>query len=274
LLLLLCWAVTACALSESRWHNGTIKVADGYEWEVFATGLKDVDNLARTSDGLLFATLEMDSPDGELVMINDNGKATSILKSLNRPDGLRANGSKLYILEESKKGRVIEYDTKTFKERTIARFHNLEGIAIVSDEEMLLAEDRKDGRLLKLSLTGEVEVLVEKLNKPEGIAVGDDGTVYIAETKTGRILTFKHGRLEILVEGINSPDQLAIDHDGALWISEDADPGRLLRYHKGRLETIVSGLQAPQGILIDGRDILFSEQKAARIIRLTKSPDR
>jgi len=272
--LLLCGVMVSCDFSRIDSLNGNIKVADGYEWEVFASGLRDVDNLARTSDGVLFATFERDFPKGELVMIDRNGEHTSVMKGLNRPDGLRASGSKLYIIEESANGRVIEYDTGTFKEETIARLNNVEGIAVTSGNEILVAEDKMNGRLINLSRSGDETVLLEKLHNPEGLAVNGDGTVYIAETKAGRVLGFKDGNVETLLEGLNEPDQLAIDRDGVLWISEDAHPGRLLRYHRGKVETVVSGLNEPQGILIDGRDILLSEQKANRIIRLRKKQQR
>ncbi|MBI4825408.1 MAG: hypothetical protein HY807_03165 [Nitrospirae bacterium] len=268
--MLLSGASLSCSLNSNKAPDEIMKVAEGYSWEVYASGLKDVDNLAKTSDGLLFATLELEFPDGELVMIDNNGKAVSVMKGLNRPDGLRARGFKLYILEESRSGRVIEYDLQSFKDRTIAEFDNPEGIAVISDEEMIIAEDKKDGRLIRLSSSGDKTVLLEELHNPEGVIVDNEGVIYVAETKTGKVLFLKGGEKGILLQGLNEPDQLAIDNDGALWISEDADPGRLLKYHNGRLETIVEGLHAPQGILIDGKDIFFSEQKRDRIIHLKK----
>lgn len=270
-LVFLCGVSLSCSLSGNKTPDEKIKAADGYSWEVYASGLKNVDNLARTSDGLLFATLEMNSPDGELVMIDGNGKAASVMKGLNRPDGLGARGHKLYILEEAGSGRVIEYDLLTFKDRTIAEFDDLEGIAFISDEGLIVTQDMNDGLLMKLSLSGDETVLWDKLSNPEGIAVDKNGVIYIAETRTGRVLFLNGDKKGTLLEGLNEPDQLAIDDDGALWISEDAGPGRLLRYYGGRLETILEGLNFPQGILIDGKDILLSEQGNDRIIRLKRN---
>ncbi|MDO8283073.1 MAG: SdiA-regulated domain-containing protein [Thermodesulfovibrionia bacterium] len=268
--MLLCGASLSCSFNSNKAPDEKIKVAEGYSWEVYAEGLKSVDNLAKTPDGLLFATLELNSPDGELIMIDRDGKATSVMKGLNRPDGLRARGFKLYILEESRSGRVIEYDVKAFKHRVMAEFDNLEGIAVISDEEIVIAEDKKEGRLIKLSLSGDRTVLWEGLSNPEGIAVDKEGVIYIAETKTGKVLFLKGDEKGILLQGLHEPDQLAIDNDGALWIAEDVNPGRLLRYYNGLLETIVEGLNAPQGILTDGKDILLAEQELGRIIHLKR----
>ena len=247
-----------------------LQVAEGFNYEVVARHLKQVSNLAKTSDGELYATLELKYPDGKLVHLSQEGKERSILNKLNRPDGLRIKGNKLYIVEEVQDGRIIEYNLHTSSFKALVTLSHLEGLAIVSDEELLVTEDKHGGRLLKVTLSGDIITIADGLLRPEGIAIGKQGEIYIAETGSGNVLVYKNGQLHSFINGLNEPDQLAVDNNGALWIAEDAKPGRLLRYQNNALETIVDCLCSPQGILIDGTDILVAEQGLNRIIRISR----
>ena len=251
-------------------YFGKLRLNAGYKYEVIATNLKQVDNIAKTSNGELYATLERNYPKGELIQISDEGKTTIILDQLDRPDGLRAKNGKLYFTEETENGRIIEYNLRTSTQRTITKLDSAEGLAFISEEELLITEDKPKGRLLKVTLFGDVSLILDNLFRPEGIAINKHGVIYIAETGSGTIYAYKNGQLDSMIDGLSKPDQLAVDKEGALWISEDATPGRLLRYYNNKLETIVDGLWAPQGILVDEDSILVAEQKRDRIIRVSK----
>ncbi len=241
----------------------------GYEFEVMATGLPSVDNLTRTPDGSIYATLERRGGRGEVVRLWPDGKSEVILTGLKRPDGIRAGNGKLFIVEEVKKGRALEYDIKDKTLRVIKRIGHLEGLAVISTNEIFVTKDRKKGKLIGLSLDGKGAVLASGLKRPEGIALGKKGELFIAETSTGRILEFRGGKIKTFLTGLNNPDQLAVTTDGALLITEDANPGRLLSYDKGRLRTIARCLSSPQGILPLEDGILVSEQGRGRVLKFT-----
>ena len=251
-------------------RDGKLKVADGYEYEVIVTGLRRIDNIARIPNGNLVATLEIKYPEGRLVHINREGRISTLLRGLNKPDGLRVMGDKLFIVEEADRGRLIEYHMPSGMHTTIAELNHPEGLAIISDEELIVTEDKIDGKLLRVTRSGDVQTMKSGLNRPEGVVVDKHGNIYIAETGSGSILLYKNGTTSTIVEGLNEPDQLAIDHNGALWITEDFIPGRLIRYQHGVSETIVNDLVAPQGIMIDGEDILVAEQAWGRVVRIKK----
>lgn len=241
----------------------------GYEFTVAAVDLPSVDNLSRTSDGSIYATLERRGGRGEVVRLMPDGTNRVILTGLKRPDGIRADRGKLFIVEETKKGRVLEYDIKTKTLKVMKRIGHLEGLAVVAREELLLTEDRKKGELLRLSPDGTVTVLLRGLIRPEGIVLGKKGGVFIAETATGKVLKFSGGKTETILRGLNNPDQLAMTADGALLITEDADPGRFLSYKNGKLTTIADCLASPQGILPLADGILVSEQGRNRVLKFT-----
>ncbi len=243
----------------------------GYSYSVLASGLPSVDNLTRTADGTLYATLERRKGRGEVVKILEDGKSEVVIRGLRRPDGLRAYHGRLFIAEESKNGPLIEYDIKTRALRVITRLGYLEGLVVLPGDEFLVTRDRKKGSLIQVSESGETTVLIRGLRRPEGIAQGKNGEVFIAETSTGKVLLFRDNRLTTLVSGLEKPDQLAVTSDGRLLITEDADPGRLLSYRDGRLSVVASCLASPQGILPLGGNngILVSEQGRDRVLKFT-----
>ncbi len=242
------------------------------------TRLPQVDNLAIHRDGTLYATLELRYI-GRVMRIDPQGSGRPVLKYLQRPDGLLLIEDTLYIAEEVERGRIIQYDLKTGRRRTLFRTHNPEGLARFGDRHLLLTEDIPGGRLLKLNRAdGSIEILLHGLQRPEGLCVATDGSVYIAETLTGRILKYRvdTGSLTVLITGLTEPDQVKCHADGSLWITEDQDPnGRLLRYHENRLYLIARGLRSPQGITFDRQgNVYVAEQENARILKLTPNPGR
>jgi glucose/arabinose dehydrogenase len=243
----------------------------GYSYSVVASDLPSVDNLARTADGTLYATLERKKGRGEVMKILGNGKSEVVLRGLRRPDGLRADHGRLFIAEESKDGPLIEYDIKTKTLHVITHLGYLEGLTVLPGDEFLVTRDRKKGSLIRVSESGETAVLIRGLRRPEGIAQGKKGEVFIAETATGKVLLFRDGKLTTLVSGLEKPDQLAGTSDGTRLITEDADPGRLLSYKDGRLSVVASCLASPQGILpLEGNDgVLVSEQGRDRVLKFT-----
>lgn len=256
-------------LCGSLTHADNIDLAKGLRWQIFQAGLSQVDNLALSPKGKLFATLELNHGKGKLISIYD-GKVTVLLHGLYRPDGLVLSRGKLYITEEIKQGRVLSYNLVTQKSRTLVRLDKPEGIAVLPDGSLLITEDKRDGRLLRLSLARQLTELVGGLSRPEGIRLGADGTVYIAETSSGRVLAYKDGKINIVADKLNEPDQLATDKNGVLWIAEDANPGRILRVRNGKTETMISGLASPQGMVFDSRGRLYvAEQGRNRILLIS-----
>ena len=267
------WLLTALLLTASALAvaaDVAPQPAPGWRYRVFAENLPAVDNLAIGGDGSVYATLELARGRGRVVRIR-NGAAEDVVTGLNRPDGLFAAGGFLYITEEIRNGRVLEFNLATRVQRTLAVLNMPEGIGRLPGGDLVVSEDRRHGRLLRLKQNGALEVIVGGLNRPEGLSVAPDGTIYVAETALGRLLVVRNGQIKTVIKNLTEPDQVKHAPDGALWITEDATPGRLLRLKNGALETIMSGLAAPQGMAFraDGA-ILLAEQGNGRILVISK----
>ena len=260
----------------------------GYSYEVLADGLKAVDNLAFGSDGLLYATLERRGGKGSVVSIDKDGKVKTVVDGLNRPDGLRSFGDDLYIVEEVGEGRLLRYNLKSASLEVITTLGKLEGLAIISDREILVTMDMMGGRLIKVTLTEgkpRLSFLTSPMKRPEGIAMGPGGAVYIAETHTGKVLIYKGDGVEDYLTDLDNPDQLLYyseghseghsegqsDGGGDLYIAEDNEDGRVLRYRGGALSVLGTCVDSPQGLIIGDDGYLYlSEQGRGRILKLKK----
>ncbi len=247
-----------------------INIANRYQITPLNTPPLDrVDNLALTAAGVLYATLEKVRV-GSVVRVTSDGKVKTLVKRLNRPDGLLLANNRLYITEEIKNGRIIEFDLKANSQRTLAYMRYPEGIARYADGTLLIAEDIVGGNIITLATDGTQKILVKNLNRPEGLCLDDAGALFIAETGTGRVLKYFQNNLSVVVAGITEPDQLVCAKDGSLWISEDANPGRVFRYAHKKLYIVAENLKSPQGMVIDKDNVVYiAEQSGDRILKLT-----
>jgi len=266
LAVVLVWVPVAGRASDEAGCAGPRPAAGYVARGVAGSGLPRVDNLAVGPGGALYATLELGRGRGRVVRVRPGRAPETLMAGLNRPDGLVISGSLLYVVEESKKGRLMEYDLESGSARTLARLRHPEGLAVLASGSLVVSEDRRKGRLVEVGLDGTVRVLLDGLLRPEGIVVDARGGIFIAETATGRVLEYRDGRTRVVVGGLNEPDQLAIRAGGGLLITEDASPGRLLSYRRGRLETIAGCLDEPQGVVPVAGGILVSEQGRGRIL--------
>lgn len=254
--------------------DAELELARGWRYQVYASDLIEVDNLAIAADGSVFASLERTGKRGQVVRLR-NGAIDILIDGLDRPDGLYLHGKRLYVAEEVADGRVLEFDLDTGGLRTIAILRNPEGIVRGRDGHLLVSEDNVNGRVVRLMADGRVDTLIGGLNRPEGICLARDGDLYIAETATGRVLSYRHGVVRTVVEDLDAPDQIRLAADGALWITEDSPQGRLLRLRDGQLEVIAAGLSRPQGMaFIANGQILVAEQGRNRILRFSVGSDR
>jgi sugar lactone lactonase YvrE len=269
--------LTEAAFADKNFVPSDIPVAQsGWKYRVAAENLPGIDNLAIDKDGSLYATQELGKGAGKVIHI-DRGRITTVIPGLDRPDGLLRHGKFLFVMEETLKGRVLEYELPTKKLRTLAVLSNPEGIDIFPNGDLLISEDVRKGRLLRLPRSGErtMEVILDDLNRPEGVLIAPDGAIIFAETASGRVLSYRNGEVNVIVDDLSEPDQVELATDGALWITEDVRNGRLLRLKDGVLETVISGLRQPQGISfgVDG-SVWLAEQGRQRIlvIRPSNSP--
>ena len=243
------------------------RIGAGASWtyDVVQSRLPRVDNVVIGPDKAIYVTLERSHGNGEIIRLR-NGGVQTIASGLNRPDGLVASGSNLYLSEEVYGGRILKISLKDLRISEIARLKGPEGIKVNQDGVLIIAQDLTDGRVISLS-NGVVTVLAEHLLRPEGLSLGAHGEIYVAETATGRILRISKAGIETLIEGLNEPDQVATGPDGSLWITEDRKVARLLRFKSGRLETVLSKLSEPQGIaVIDADSVYVSEQGRDRLL--------
>ena len=240
----------------------------GWKFRVEAKNLSKIDNLAMADDGSVYATQEIPLRAGKVIRL-DRGKITTVVSGLSRPDGLLLRGNRLFIVEETSNGRVLEYDLSAKQLRTLAVLNHPEGIDMFPNGDLAISEDTMRGRLLRVRRDGQpsVEVIRGELKRPEGLIVGPDGAIVFAETATGRVLSWRNGEINVVVNDVTYPDQVERAPDGALWITEDVDNGRLLRFQDGTLETVLSGLRSPQGMTFgaDGA-VWLAERGRQRIL--------
>ncbi len=243
----------------------------GWRYDVFADGLKEVDNVRIDGNGAFYVTLER-SERRDVVLKIAGGRRTIVVDGLSRADGLALSRNDLFVTEEVDDGRIVHVDLVTNRQRTVVRLARPEGIVMLDDGRLLVSEDRADGRIVIVSKDGDVETMRKGLNRPEGMALSLNGDLYVAETGRNRVVIVSKAGIRTVVKGIYQPDQLAVSRDGALWITEDvADRGRLLRFADGKLQVVFEGLSRPQGIAFDDRgNVYVAEQGRGRLLRLFK----
>lgn len=247
-----------------------VTAEDGWTFHVAAQNLSSIDNLAMAGDGSLYATQELPFGAGKVIRLN-RGEIATVVSGLSRPDGLLLHEQKLFIVEETANGRVLEYDLSEKKLRTLAVLNHLEGIDMSPDGDLVVSEDTMEGRLLLVRRDGQspAKVILDELKRPEGLIVRPDGSIVFAETATGRVLSYRNGEVNVVVDDLAEPDQVELAPDGALWITEDVDDGRLLRLRDGVIETVLSGLRSPQGMAFgaDGA-VWLAERGRQRILHV------
>jgi len=235
-----------------------------------------VDNIVFDDQGRLYASTELGNGQGAVVVVSEGKKAT-IIEDLDRADGLALFSDKLYVTEENKGGRVLEFNLLGKHITEVAVLQKPEGILRLSDGSFLITEDTHSGRIVRVSPEGAVTTIFKDLDRPEGLAINKLGEIFVAETGSGRVLKISalgldDERISTEISGITNPDQISVSPDGSIWITEDIKNGRLLKYADGRLTTIVSGLDRPQGIAFapDGT-VFVAEQGKNQILRFKKS---
>ncbi|HEC13758.1 MAG TPA: hypothetical protein ENI80_11035 [Acidiferrobacteraceae bacterium] len=249
-----------------------IAPAQGWQYRVYAEDLPHIDNIDLDRHGNLYATLERGKGRGKLVRIGKPSHKV-MLAELNRPDGLVVVGDKLYLVEETMQGRIIELNLGTGLSRTLARLDMTEGIEPLPGGGLVLSQDMGKGGLVHLDLDdGKLTPLYGGLVRPEGLAVDRHGGIFVAETGTGRVIRIFKGKLTVVVANLNEPDQLLLQADGSLWISEDSKDGRLLRLKENRLKVIMEHLESPQGMVFTPKGVLLlAEQGRDRILAIEQT---
>lgn len=247
----------------------------GWKFRVEAQNLSNIDNLAMADDGSVYATQEIPLRAGKVIRLH-RGEITTMVSGLSRPDGLLLRANRLFIVEETANGRVLEYDLSAKQLRTLAILNNPEGIDMLPDGDLVISEDTMEGRLMRVSRDGQstVKVMLDELKRPEGLVVGPDGAIIFAETATGRVLSWRSGEVNVVVDDLAYPDQVEWAPDDALWITEDVNDGRLLRLKDGTIETVLSGLRSPQGIAFGINGAVWLAERGRQRILVIHPQDR
>lgn len=247
-------------------------LADGWEYQVYASELDEVSALALDGRGGMFVTLEKRHGEGQLVHLKE-GQVVRLLDGMNKPDGLLRRGERLYITNEAGEHGLFEYSQGLL--RPIDGVVGGEGIAPAGANQLLVIEDRKtDGRLMRIDeRSGAIEVLLSGLNEAEGVCQDRSGDIYFVEKTASVLSRYRNGEVAIAYEGLVKPAFLNCLADGTILITEDrTNFGRLLRYKNGDLEVLASRLHSPQTVIVDGDGVLYlAEQRKKRILRINRS---
>ena len=267
----LVWVIAALVVTSGLAYSvyGPPRLADGLRYQVFADDLKNVAALAFDPDGGLYATLELENGQGRVVHIQQ-GRISTVLGNLEKPDGILLRGDTLYVTNEDGSHGLVVYESG--RVRYVDGVLMAEGIASADEGKILVVEDKEQvGRLLRIDPeTDKIEVLLNRLDRSEGVCQSPSGRIYFVERALNRLSYYVNGKGATAATGLEEPGYLQCLADESILITEDRKRyGRLLRYSERGLEVLARNLHSPQAVIIgsDGAYYL-SEQRKNRILKI------
>ncbi|WP_439861743.1 hypothetical protein [Pseudomonas sp. MBLB4136] len=273
-LMLFIGAALVPAVAYPAWrHLYPVEACGGWGYQVFHRDIPRVSALVRDAQGTLFISQEFDDGKGTILRRDADGRLSTLLGGLSKPDGLALLGDGVAVSQEG--GRLPVLLLQGEQARPLFESDSVEGVT--SDGRYLYAiEDRRQGRLLRYDpLNGELLTLRDGLDEGEAVAACADGRLFYTEKKRGWVKQWQASGADVLVQAdLQDPGFLLCSADG-LWITEDATHmARLLLLDPaGQLQVVLDHLRSAQSIiaLAPGR-YLLAEQGRNRILQLDRLP--
>lgn len=251
------------------------------------SGLKTPESVVQSKDGRIFIS-EINGfgkdGDGQITVIDQQGKASVFASGLDDPKGLAMIGDNLYVADKTK---IIKITADGKQSVFVApeaftrmpQFLNdleadLQGNLYVSDSGDILGTG-KGGVIYKIDMQGKVSLLIdglqdERVMAPNGLLADDTGNVLLYVDFTSGILyslNTQSGALTDIAEGFGGGDGVVHRSNGIMYVS-DWKNGKVFSVDmKGDVTLLKGGYQAAADIAItkDEQYILVPDMKAGEL---------
>jgi sugar lactone lactonase YvrE len=251
------------------------------------TGLKTPESVVQAKDGRIYVS-EINEfgkdGDGQITVIDRNGKTAVFATGLDDPKGLVIIGKYLYAADKNKiikigpDGKTSVFVASDAFPSTPIFLNDLEadpqGNLYVSDSGDILGKGG-GGAIYKINAQGQVTLLINDkqdamLKGPNGLLADDTGNVILEVDFVSGILyslNTKTGQLTDIAEGFGGGDGLVHHSNGTMYVS-DWKNGKIFSVDtKGDVAVIKSGYQAAADIAItkDEAYLLVPDMKAGEL---------
>ena len=231
------------------------------------TGLKTPESAVQAKDGRIFVSeiggFGKDG-DGQITVIDKDGKATVFASGLDDPKGLKIIGNNLYIADKTKVMKISLNDKKMSVFAAATAFASIpqflndleadpQGNLYVSDSGDIMGTG-KGGAIYKIDANGKVTLLIDgkqdsRVMAPNGLLADDTGNVLI------------------YVEGLGGGDGFVHRSDGTMYVS-DWKSGKVYSVNrKNEVALFKEGYQsaADIGITLDEKYLMVPDMKAGEL---------
>lgn len=254
---------------------------------VRTTGLKTPESVVASPGGRIYVSEIGEfgkDGDGQITVIDADGKATVFASGMDDPKGLVFSGDNLYVADKTRVLRVtLDGKWSVFAAAeafpvTPQFLNDLEvdgvGNIYVSDSGDLKG---KGGAIYRISKNGKVTLIVSgekdaRVQAPNGLLMGGRGTLLEVDFVSGILyrIKIKNGEMEKVAEGFGGGDGIVRAADGTLYVS-DWKNGRVFTVNKqGEVKGFHDGFQsaADIGLSHDGKILLVPDMKAGELVWL------
>lgn len=269
--------ISACAKDGKTGQVGLQKI----------TGLKTPESVVQAKDGRIYVSeingFGIDG-DGQITVIDRNGKTAVFATGLDDPKGLVIIGKYLYAADKNKiikigpDGKTSVFVASDGFPSAPIFLNDLEadpqGNLYVSDSGDILGKGG-GGAIYKINAQGQVTLLINdkqdtRLKGPNGLLADDTGNFILEVDFVSGILyslNTQTGQLTDIAEGFGGGDGLVHHSNGTMYVS-DWKNGKVLSVNtKGDVAVVKSGYQAAADIAItkDESYLLVPDMKAGKL---------
>ncbi|MBM3350494.1 MAG: gluconolaconase [Betaproteobacteria bacterium] len=250
-------------------------------------GLKTPESVVQAKDGRIFIS-EINgfgkNGDGQVSVIDQQGKVAVFASGLDDPKGLAMIGSNLFVADKTKIIRITADGKQSVFVAPEAfayppQFLNdleadLQGNLYVSDSGDILGSGT-GGKIYKIDATGKVTLLIDgqqdsRVKAPNGLLADDTGNMLIYVDFTSGVLyslNTKTGALVDWAEGFGGGDGVVHHSNGTMYVS-DWKNGKVFSVDmKGDVILVKGGYQSVADIAItkDERYLMVPDMKAGEL---------
>jgi len=251
------------------------------------TGLKTPESAVQAKDGRIYVS-EINEfgkdGDGQITVIDRDGKASVFATGLDDPKGLAIIGKNLYAADKTRiikitpDGKTSVFAAANAFQVTPLFLNDLEadpqGNLYVSDSGDIMGKGG-GGAIYKINADGKVTLLINdqqdaRIKAPNGLLADDTGNFLLEVDFTSGILyslNTQTGQLTDVAEGFGGGDGLVHHSNGTMYVS-DWKNGKVFSVNtKGDVTEIKSGYKAAADIAItkDEAYLLVPDMKAGEL---------